>query len=253
MPGIFLDSKTVTNSLSLAQAKAQKKRHALDQRRSKTEALRALAAKAEEEADLSDRATVLEEELRQLITHKDERADLRLGALLQARMVKPSAVVTSWGSSRVEHIGELSKRDFRRAVLRLFNGLDPVGKTREDNKGSVKPPATARLARSVSQTTYQSYQSKAEASAEEAALAAEIDGVFDTFDADRNGWLDADETLSMIRTLQGAANKATSERRMKEKESRSVRSRADRLGVVALREVRDAVSEHSSRHSDFEC
>ena len=250
----------MTNSLSLAQAKAQKKRHALDQRRSKTEALRALAAKAEEEADLSDRATVLEEELRQLITHKDERADLRLGALLQARMVKPSAVVTSWGSSRVEHIGELSKcstrlskRDFRRAVLRLFNGLDPVGKTREDNKGSVKPPATARLARSVSQTTYQSYQSKAEASAEEAALAAEIDGVFDTFDADRNGWLDADETLCMIRTLQGAANKATSERRMKEKESRSVRSRADRLGVVALREVRDAVSEHSSRHSDFEC
>jgi hypothetical protein len=99
---------------------------------------------------------VLEEELRQLIARIDERADIRLGALLQARMVKPSAVVTSWGSSRVEHICELSKRDFRRAVLRLFNGLDPVGKTREDSKGSVKTPATARLARSASQRTYQS-------------------------------------------------------------------------------------------------
>ena len=240
----------MTNSLSLAQAKAQKKRHAFDQRRNKTEALRAVAAKAEEAASLSDRATVLEEELRQLIARIDERADIRLGALLQARMVKPSAVVTSWGSSRVEHICELSKRDFRRAVLRLFNGLDPVGKTREDSKGSVKTPATARLARSASQRTY---QSEAELAAEEAALAAEIDGVFDTFDADRNGWLDADETLSMVRTLQGAANQATGERRMKEKESRSVRSRADRLGVVALREVRDAVCEHSSRHTDFEC
>lgn len=250
MPGVFLDSKTVTNSLSLAQAKAQKKRQAFDQRRNKTEALRAVAAKAEEAASLSDRATVLEEELRQLIARIDERADIRLGALMQARMVKPSAVVTSWGSSRVEHIGELSKRDFRRAVLRLFNGLDPVGKTREDSKGSVKTPATARLARSASQRTY---QSEAELAAEEAALAAEIDGVFDTFDADRNGWLDADETLSMVRTLQGAANQATGERRMKEKESRSVRSRADRLGVVALREVRDAVCEHSSRHTDFEC
>jgi hypothetical protein len=254
LPGVFLDSKTVTNSLSLAQAKAQKKRQAYDQRRNKTEALRAVAAKAEEAASLSDRATVLEEELRQLIARIDERADIRLGALLQARMVKPSAVVTSWGSSRVEHIGELSKRDFRRAVLRLFNGLDPVGKTREDSihsKGSVKTPATARLvSRSASQRTY---QSEAEASAEEAELAAEIDGVFDTFDADRNGWLDADETLSMVRTLQGAANQATGERRMKEKESRLVRSRADRLGVVALREVRDAVCEHSSRHTDFEC
>jgi len=251
LPGVFLDSKTVTNSLSLAQAKAQKKRQAFDQRRNKTEALRAVAAKAEEAASLSDRATVLEEELRQLIARIDERAaDIRLGALLQARMVKPSAVVTSWGSSRVEHIGELSKRDFRRAVLRLFNGLDPVGKTREDSKGSVKTPTTARLARSASQRTY---QSEAELAAEEAALAAEIDGVFDTFDADRNGWLDADETLSMVRTLQGAANQATGERRMKEKESRSVRSRADRLGVVALREVRDAVCEHSSRHTDFEC
>lgn len=250
MPGVFLDSKTVTNSLSLAQAKAQKKRQAFDQRRNKTEALRAVAAKAEEAASLSDRATVLEEELRQLIARIDERADIRLGALMQARMVKPSAVVTSWGSSRVEHIGELSKRDFRRAVLRLFNGLDPVGKTREDSKGSVKTPATARHARSASQRTY---QSEAELAAEEAALAAEIDGVFDTFDADRNGWLDADETLSMVRTLQGAANQATGERRMKEKESRSVRSRADRLGVVALREVRDAVCEHSSRHTDFEC
>ena len=49
-----------------------------------------MAAKAEEAASLSDRATVLEEELRQLIARIDERADIRLGALLQARMVKPS-------------------------------------------------------------------------------------------------------------------------------------------------------------------
>ena len=235
----------MTNSLSLAQAKAQKKRQAFDQRRNKTEALRAVAAKAEEAASLSDRATVLEEELRQLIARIDERADIRLGALLQARMVKPSAVVTSWGSSRGEHAGELSKADFRNAVIRLFKGLPPIKTRSEDHKATTvsTPPATERLG------TRLSSQSAADESAEQAALAAEIDGVFDIFDADHGGYLDAEEALNMIKQLQLIGNKAATERRSKEYEVFSTRGRANRMGMS----VRQAAAQLDTMQNPMAC
>ena len=74
------------------------------------------AAQATEAADKAELA--LAEYRERLKT----RADVRLGALLQKRMIKPGEVVVHWAKSKGEHAGELSKVQFRRAVLKLFEG-----------------------------------------------------------------------------------------------------------------------------------
>jgi hypothetical protein len=104
---------------------------------------------------------VLEEELEVMVAGINERADLRFGALLQARGVKAKAVVSSWGSSRGEHAGELSKEDFRRAVIRLFKGLPPTVTRREKDQGA----ATERDSRPDGMEAH-----------EEAALELVVDG-----------------------------------------------------------------------------
>ena len=55
------------------------------------------------------------------------RADFQLGSLLSKRRIKPGAVVTSWAKSRGTHQGELSKREFREAVLELGVSHDSAG------------------------------------------------------------------------------------------------------------------------------
>ena len=230
--GGSLDLKELGICLSLAQQKAQQKRNAPDPSRIKAEAIRAKAAEAEEAAALADRAAVLEEELEVMVAGINERADLRFGALLQARGVKAKAVVGSWGSSRGEHAGELSKEDFRRAVIRLFKGLPPTITRREKDQGA----ATERESRPDGM---------------EAALELEIDGVFDMFDADHGGYLDAGEALTMIKTLQQAGDKAVTERRAKEFEARAVRSRANERGLLAMEAERKL---NKAQHGDsFAC
>ena len=212
--GGSLDLKELGICLSLAQQKAQQKRNAPDPSRIKAEAIRAKAAEAEEAAALAD------------------RADLRFGALLQARGVKAAQVVVTWGSSRGEHAGELSKEDFRRAVIRLFKGLPPTITRREKDQGA----ATERESRPDGM---------------EAALELEIDGVFDMFDADHGGYLDAGEALTMIKTLQQAGDKAVTERRAKEFEARAVRSRANERGLLAMEAERKL---NKAQHGDsFAC
>ena len=55
------------------------------------------------------------------------RADFQLGELLSKRRIKPGAVVTSWAKSRGAHQGELSKKEFREAVLELGEPALAVG------------------------------------------------------------------------------------------------------------------------------
>ena len=230
--GGSLNLKELNTCLSLAQQKAQQKRNAPDPSRMRSEALRAKAAEAEEAAALADRAAVLEEELEVMVAGMNQRADLRFGALLQARGVKAAQVVVTWGSSRGEHAGELSKEDFRRAVIRLFKGLPPTITRREKDQGA----ATERESRPDGM---------------EAALELEIDGVFDMFDADHGGYLDAGEALTMIKTLQQAGDKAVTERRAKEFEARAVRSRANERGLLAMEAERKL---NKAQHGDsFAC
>ena len=239
--GGSLNLKELNTCLSLAQQKAQQKRNAPDPSRMRSEALRAKAAEAEEAAALADRAAVLEEELEVMVAGMNQRADLRFGALLQARGVKAAQVVVTWGSSRGEHAGELSKEDFRRAVIRLFKGLPPK-LTKQELSGG----ATARGTEAGVQHGVQSAEVQMKAHASEAALELEIDGVFDMFDADRGGYLDADEALNMIKTLQSTGDKAAKDRRFKEYEVRAVRSRANRLGLLVREAARSSNAEHDS-------
>jgi hypothetical protein len=180
---------------------------------------------------------VLEEELEVIVADMNQRADLRFGALLQARGVKAAQVVVTWGSSRGEHAGELSKEDFRRAVIRLFKGLPPTATRREKDQGA----ATERDSRPDGMEAH-----------EEAALELEIDGVFDMFDADHGGYLDAGEALTMIKTLQQAGDKAVTERRAKEFEARAVRTRANERGLLAMEA--DRKLNKAQQHGDsFAC
>ncbi len=295
--GGSLDLKELSSCLGTAQQKAQRKRNAPDPTRAEAEGLRAKAAEAESAAALADRASELEAELSAMIADMEQRADIRLGSVLQARLVRPSAVVTSWGSSRGKHAGTLSRADFRRAVLRLFKGLPPKARGGGSTAGTGAAPASGAgsarhageaSARSMSSRARQAgsmepssealptgastsreeakaaaraslveaaaeAEAEAEARAEEAALGAEIDGVFNLFDEDQGGYLDGDEAKAMVKTLQSVANQAASDRRAKEFEARSVRSRANRLGLLA-REAERSSSIHLRQYlEDLEC
>ena len=189
---------------------------------------------------------MLEKELEVMVADMNQRADLRFGALLQARGVKAAQVVVTWGSSRGEHAGELSKEDFRRAVIRLLKGLPPKLTKQELSGGAI-----ARGTEDGVQHGVQSAEGQMRAQASEAALELEIDGVFDMFDADHGGYLDAGEALTMIKTLQQAGDKAVTERRAKEFEARAVRSRANERGLLAMEAERKL---NKAQHGDsFAC
>ena len=108
----------------------------------------------------------------------NSRADVQLGALLSRRRIKPGAVVTHWAHSKGEHAGELSKKEFRVAVQQL--GL-------------------------ISQGPH-------------AITSADIDKVFETFDSDGGGYMDADEAKEMVKGLQKIAEEAEHERWVKTRE-----------------------------------
>jgi Ca2+-binding EF-hand superfamily protein len=64
--------------------------------------------------------------------------------------------------------------------------------------------------------------------------AAEIDDVFDTFDEDGGGWMDADEAASMVKALQSKSEKAEHDKRAKANAARAMRSKATKKAVVAM-------------------
>ena len=57
----------------------------------------------------------------------ESRADVQLGSLLARRRVKAAAVVTEWSKSKGAHAGELSRAEFRAAVIQL--GLSSTSST----------------------------------------------------------------------------------------------------------------------------
>jgi hypothetical protein len=122
------------------------------------------------------------------------RADVRLGNLLFRRRIKPGAVVTQWAKSKGEHAGELSKTEFREACIKL--GLQTTG---------------------PNPTTH-----------------ADIDAVFDTFDADGGGYLDADEAKDMIKGLQSIAEDAERERWSKTRQAQKIRANASKKAKEAM-------------------
>jgi len=242
--GGTLEPHELSECLSRCEQKMLIKRSEPDPKRERAEKLRRKAVTAEHAAELADAAVVLEDAVCSLVASMEKRADVKLGELLQARMVKPGAVVRDWGSSRGAHAGELSRAHFRSAVLRLFRGASPSDSRRAaDLAGSGSGattertrPGTARRTRAQTMLDHvvgrSADSTTAEQAAETAALIAEIDGVFDQFDADHGGYLDEDEAKAMIKTLQVVAQQAASERRAKEAEAKAMRTRANRLGMI---------------------
>lgn len=85
------------------------------------------ARAADEAADAVAKADALELGLEEFSKQLEGRADVRLGALLQKRMIKPGEFVVRFSKSVGASSGELSKSDFRKAVLQLFDGKQGGG------------------------------------------------------------------------------------------------------------------------------
>jgi len=183
-------------------------------------ALRRRAHDALKAAELTERASALREELQRMLSEYESRADLRLGALLHKRRIKPGAVVVQWASAGSEP-GELSKADFRRAVLHLFS-----------SRSSTPPPTNRSAFRWAVQDSGNAVMSSGPQTS-----TAEIDAVFDMYDGDGGGSLDEDEAKAMIRGLQETAEKVEHEKMAKEREERSVRAHAARLAAAVMASI----------------
>ena len=200
--GGSLDLKELKRALLGTQEKATAWLSAPDPTRAQVELLRQRAELADEAAELTMAAEALEAELAELIESNASRADVRLGELLAKRRIKPGAVVTQWSTSRGEHAGELSKAEFRAAVQGL--GITTTG-----------PHATSL---------------------------AEIDAVFDTFDEDKGGFMDAEEAAQMIKSLQATADAAAHARFAKEREAMAARAKSNKKSTIATA-MRDSEEE----------
>ena len=64
--------------------------------------------------------------------------------------------------------------------------------------------------------------------------AADVDAVFDKFDADGGGWMDAEEAAAMVKGLQQASEAAETEKRAMERKARGLRARATKKAEQAL-------------------
>jgi hypothetical protein len=132
-------------------------------------------------------------------------------------MIKPGAVVTQWAKSRGKHAGELSRADFRNAVLQLFTSKSSNRSPSRRSTGEEERPASPA------------------AGNEPTTSAADIDAVFDSFDEDGGGYMDMDEAKAMIKALHKAADKAEQEKRAKERQFRAARAHATKLANAALK------------------
>ena len=127
---------------------------------------------ADEAAEATAQADALERELAEYLEELKSRADIRLGALLQKRLIKPGEVVVHWAKSKGEHAGELSKVQFRRAVMKLFAGRAGTG-----SKGEA--PGAPDDTDQADEDRAQQQPQQAGGAATAAASKEEVDAIFD--------------------------------------------------------------------------
>ena len=187
--GGSLDLKELRAALVKCANAAQDYRDTPDPNTEKAALLRKRAKLAREAAAVTQEAEEMEAKFEEFVRETKARADYQLGALLEKRRIKPGAVVTSWAKSRGAHQGELSKKDFREAVIELGVPKESAG---------------------------------------------QIDAVFDSFDGDGGGYMDADEAAAMVKALLAVGTQAEAEMRRKGAESRAVRGRASKKASLAL-------------------
>lgn len=123
----------------------------------------------DEAAEAMGRAEQLDVEVGQMALELATSAEMQLGELLSRRLIKPGAFVAQSARSNGKHAGEMSKADFRSAVNSL--GMKP---------GSKQPGQQLEG----------------------------VDAVFDMFDEDRGGFMDAQEAKTMIKSLLASADRA---------------------------------------------
>lgn len=161
------------------------------------------------------------------------RTDVRLGALLQKRLITPGEFVLRFGkpgTPRNVTQAELTKSEFRHAVLLLLAGHVKLGgkafsktvggspvKTRQDHSRSIRLPSFSELQTNVK----------------------EIDAVFEHYDLDHDGTLNMEEAKTMIKGLHNAGRDAEQIRRRKEHATKVQRIRAERKAAVAMSDALD--------------
>ena len=121
--GGSLDLKELRSALLSVQSAAKAYKNTPDPNTEKVARLRERAKLAQDAAEATKQAEEMEAEYKDFVRATRARADFQLGELLSKRRIKPGAVVTSWAKSRGAHQGELSKKEFREAVLEL--GVSP--------------------------------------------------------------------------------------------------------------------------------
>ena len=185
--GGSLDLSELKHALSKTMKEAKEFNSKPDPAQQQIQRLQKRARMADEAADSVEKADSLERELEEFSKQLESRADVRLGALLQKRNIKPGEFVVRFSKSQGASAGELSKADFRKAVLLLFEGKQGGG------GGSASQASSPRKEGEVSTSP------------------SEINAVFDQYDDDGGGSMDVDEAKTMIKGLQAAGRRGAGE------------------------------------------
>ena len=208
--GGSLDLSELKHALSKTMKEAKEFNSKPDPAQQQIQRLQKRARMADEAADSVEKADSLERELEEFSKQLESRADVRLGALLQKRNIKPGEFVVRFSKSQGASAGELSKADFRKAVLLLFEGKQGGG------GGSASQASSPRKEGEVSTSP------------------SEINAVFDQYDDDGGGSMDVDEAKTMIKGLQAAGRDAEQEKRAKEREAKAQRAKAIKKAAQAM-------------------
>jgi len=140
----------------------------------------------------------------------------------KAQLAADAARVRAEADQSEKQLEEMQARDLSRADLQL--GALLVAR-------KIKP-ATVVIHWSSSKGEHQNELSKAEFRGHVLGLgvrnctADDVDAVFDQYDEDGGGYMDAEEAALMVKGLQLTAERAERERRTKARESRAIRARA---------------------------
>lgn len=197
------------------------------------------AAVADQAAEATTLALQLEADVEDYNRELAQRADVRLGALLQKRLITPGEFVIRFGKAGTPTnvlAAELSKEDFRKAVSDLLAG----GRTKRKPKpGESEHTAGAAARPGLSSGSGSSLQPLEDVSMI-MATTEEIDAVFETYDADGGGTLDMSEAKTMLKGLQMAGREAEQTRRRKEVAAREQRFKATKRAALAMMEVSTA-------------
>ena len=118
--GGSLDLKELRGALNDTMKEAKEYNTRPDPAQQHMQMLLKRAALAEDAAAATAQADAMDRELEEFSANMLSRADVRLGELLQKRMIKPGEFVVRFSKSQGASAGELSKADFRKAVMELF-------------------------------------------------------------------------------------------------------------------------------------